>query len=37
MAQIEFLNNSTLTGTLTVSGNTTLSTIPSVGSDTDMY
>ena len=34
---IEFLNNSIITGTLTVSGNTTLSTIPSVGSDTDKF
>ena len=37
MAGIELINNSTLTGTLTVSGNTTLSTIPSVGSDTDKF
>ena len=34
---IELIHNSTIAGTLTVSGNTTLSTIPSVGSDTDMF
>jgi hypothetical protein len=34
---LNFLNNSTLNGTFTVSGNTTLSTIPSVGSNTDKF
>jgi len=34
---IELIHNSTIAGTLTVSGNTTLSTIPSVGSDTDKF
>ena len=34
---LSFINNTTLTGTLTVSGTTTLSTIAEVGSDTDKF
>ena len=34
---LSFINNSTITGTLTVSGTTTLSTIAEVGSDTDKF